>query len=609
MSFEMTIDDRTVTAMPGQTVMEAATAAGIHIPGLCHHQHLPSLGACRLCVVEIERQRGLQPACTFPAAEGLVVRTETPKIVAARKFAVEMLFSERTHYCMTCPVSGGAENTDCDLQMLAYRYGMTHWMFAPDASHAWKVDATRPYFIMDHGRCILCRRCVRACASMAANHTLGVHQRGARTLIGADDDLSFDQSSCVSCGSCLQVCPTGALTDRSSAFAGRESEMTRVKTICSGCAVGCGIEVLVRDNNLVRIDGDWDAPNAGLLCAEGRFMPTQPAPPRITRPLVRREGKLLEAGWDEALEVAADSLRGADRPAGLISPRMTTRLLAGFASLFNETLGSDRVALLYGQVPPMDLGTSATLADVGTSDCIVGLGVDPLKDQKVVGYLVKRAVDAGATLLLVNDQPTPLDRLAGDRVPLKHLSPMSASPFAQLHYSYHLGAGGLSRVKAAVASAHRPVILYAPGLSPTAYAGLRSMHAKAKFLPMVRGANAMGAHRLGLTARPVEAPVTYVLLGDDSPEVGAPSPATDFLIVQSAHRNAWTDAADVVLPARTWAEKPGLLMNLEGRRQRLTPLLKEPPGVRADLETLVLLSAKLGSPLSFDLIVEMCDAV
>ena len=144
-----------------------------------------------MCLVEIEKQRSLQPACTFPVTDGMVIQTESEKVQSARKFVLELLFSERIHYCMYCPMSGTDESTDCDLQRLAYRYGLTSWEFAPNYKKRWPVDASRPYFIMDHSRCILCRRCVRACDEIAANHTIGVqgtrrphhdHRRYGRAL-------------------------------------------------------------------------------------------------------------------------------------------------------------------------------------------------------------------------------------------------------------------------------------------------------------------------------------------------------------------------------------------------------------------------------------------
>jgi len=194
-------------AQAGQTVLQAARAAGIDIPTLCSHPALKPDSICRICVVEIERQRVLQPACTFPVAEGMVIATESDKVTAARKMVLQLLFAQRLHYCMYCAESGGSEDVECELQKLAYRYQLDSWTFAPNTLKRWPVDASRSHFVMDHNRCIMCRRCVRACDEIVANHTLSIRGRGARTMIIADDDVPFGESSCVSCGTCLQVCP------------------------------------------------------------------------------------------------------------------------------------------------------------------------------------------------------------------------------------------------------------------------------------------------------------------------------------------------------------------------------------------------------------------
>ena len=208
----VTIDGKKIEAPEGTTVLRAAEAAGIVIPTLCDHPELTPYGGCRLCLVEVEGARTPQPSCTLPVSNGMVAHTDTPAIREARKFVLALIFSERNHFCMYCQMSGG----DCELQNAAYREEMTHWPLQPNWQ-PYAVDASNKHFVLDHNRCILCRRCVRACGELVGNFTLGVLERGANSILVADLDVPLGQSTCVSCGNCVQVCPTGALIDRLSA--------------------------------------------------------------------------------------------------------------------------------------------------------------------------------------------------------------------------------------------------------------------------------------------------------------------------------------------------------------------------------------------------------
>jgi formate dehydrogenase major subunit len=613
----LTIDGQTVQAHEGQTILEAAQSVGIHIPALCHHTTLPPMGACRLCVVEIEKQRVPQPACTFPVADGLVVRTNTPAIQSARLINLNLLFSERSHYCMFCPSSGTAHSTDCELQKLGYDCGITAWPYPPNTAHKWEVDASHPHLLIDHSRCILCRRCVRACGYIAANHTLGVHQRGAKALIGADDGVPLGESSCMSCGVCAELCPTGALVDRSAVFAGHDSDLKWTRSVCTACAVGCGIRVGTRDDRVLKIGADWEAHNGGLLCAAGRFESVEtPAAKRILLPRVRQDDTLVEVSWEEAFARAADGFRqaagggggGGGGAAGLVSPRLPGESLAAFACLFQEVLHSDSLSLIYGDTPLLDLGTDGTLADVANADFIAIIGGDVLNNQKVLGYLVKRAYDRGANILVVDGRATALEPYARWNLHLHDIAASAESPFARLRHSYHLNISGLKQLRSAVAAAARPVILYAGGLSTSVYAALRELPAQVRFVPLVVGANTRGAAALGLTTRPVAGQALYTFLGDEMPGgAGGLVPRAipisvppRFLLVQAAYESPWTAIADVVLPARLWNEQSGHVVSLDGQSRAIHPLRAAPASVKSDRDVLLGLANQLGHTLNFD---------
>ena len=604
----ITINGQTMHAHAGQTVIQAARAAGIDIPTLCDHPHLHASGSCRVCLVEIEKQRALQPACTFPVAEGMVVHTENPRIVEARRFSLHMLFSERAHYCMICPRSGDVATSECELQRLAYRYGLDCFAYAPDWKKSWPLDASRKRFAMDHSRCILCRRCIRACDEMAANHTLGVHGRGARTMVCADDGVPMGKSSCVECGSCLQVCPTGALVDLRSSFVGRAGECRTIKATCVGCAVGCGIRASVRANTVLKIEGDWDEHNDGLLCARGRFDALDFPSERIRRPMIRSGGELHEVDWDEAIKHCALKLRDSATVGGFISPRFPSETMIAYSAFFNEVLHSDQVALLNGAVPPLDLGEQATLRDLHEATCVVVVDGDPLNQQRVLGYLAKRAVDRDATLIVMDDKDTDLDRYAAERLHLNAMPHGRPSPFAALRYTYHLSMEGLSRMHELVQEAQRPVVLYGSALSTMVYATLRSLPPHTRFMPLVVGANACGAARFGILPRQVDAEALFVMAGDELPD-GKVLPEAKFTVVQAAFASELTRRADVVLPGRLWTEKRGTIVSLDGNERAVTELTEAPSGIGPDWLPLATMAAVLGRPGLFAAMAEVQNSL
>lgn len=342
----LTVNGIEVQGKKGDTVLQVCQRNDIYIPTLCHMEGLFDQGTCRMCIVEIEGERGLNAACTTPARDGMVVRTDTERLNQLRRSTLELLFSERNHFCMFCELSG-----DCELQSLAYRLGIDHFHY-PFLYPPLSLDSSHPYFLLDHSRCVLCRLCIRACADLVGNRTLGVKGRGFSTMVSVDLDQALFQSTCISCGTCVQVCPTGALFDRMKTYQGKAKECRRVKTVCGSCALGCGVELFVRSNHIVQIWGDFASEvNRGVLCVRGRYQPLYERRERIRVPLVRKNGYLEEAGWEEALEVVATALRRARGEEGgalgaLVSQRSTNETLYLFRRLFQEVLHGGHVGIL-----------------------------------------------------------------------------------------------------------------------------------------------------------------------------------------------------------------------------------------------------------------------
>lgn len=565
----ITIDGREVKAQSGQTVIEAAKAVGIDIPVLCHHPAVAPIGACRMCLVEIERQRALQPACTFPVSDGLVIHTESPKVVEARKFVLNLLFSERNHFCMFCQMSG-----NCELQDLAYRYHMDHWLY-PRAYPHLEVDSTRKYFVMDHNRCILCRRCIRACGDLVGNHTLGLQHRGVHTMLVADMDVPFGESSCVSCGTCLQVCPTGALMDRTSAYGGVKEEVERVKTACQFCSVGCSADMVVRDNHVIRIEGDWDAElNKGLLCVKGRFEPLYDGRTRVTSPLVRKDGELVEATWEQALQAVADGLKPLNGNLGaIISSRVTNEAAALFAKIF----GTGGKTGCMTPLPASLKETEGDLSVLDDADLFVVVGADLGKDHQVAGFAIKRGItNKGARLALIDAGENEFAQLA-----LANLRPSEVGTAVEIA----LGASA-------------PVVLYGADAGDE-LAVLRSKLAgKAQFVGLVPGVNTRGLQAAGLTgsADLSGAKGIYMCLSDDvaDEELIAAAKGADFLVAQTSHLTPIVADADVVLPAAIWSERSGTITNTAGRTQNVVAVLSPLGQAKSDAEILQAVAAKMG---------------
>jgi predicted molibdopterin-dependent oxidoreductase YjgC len=339
------IDDRYIETVEGNTVLNVAKQHGIYIPTLCYHPRTRQAGKCRMCIVEVERMPGLQISCSLPVRDGMVVHTKTERIIETRKMIIELLLANGKHNCITCEANGA-----CDLQEVAYNLGIEQSSF-PVHGREMPVDASCPMIIRDMNKCIQCYRCVHGCNRIVVNEVLDMGYRGSRMTVVCDTDKPMGESSCVVCGECVQLCPTGALTEKKAVGRGRAWDLKKTRTTCPYCGVGCQIDLHVRNNEIIKVTGAENVePNFGTLCVKGRFgYDFVHSPHRLRTPLIRRNGRFEEASWDEALEYTAQRFldikekHGPDSIVGIGCARSTNESNYVMMKFMRAVIGTNNV--------------------------------------------------------------------------------------------------------------------------------------------------------------------------------------------------------------------------------------------------------------------------
>ncbi len=419
----LTIDGHQVTVPAGTSIMRAAMLSGITIPKLCATDSLEAFGSCRVCLVQIEGRRGFPASCTTPVEEGLVVTTENQRLNDLRRNVMELYISEHPLDCLTCPANG-----NCELQDTAGQVGLREVRYGHDGvnQRRQEIDYSNPYFTFDPNLCIVCSRCVRACEETQGTFALTVENRGIESGISTGTNSNFLESDCVSCGACVNSCPTGALIENTVIAQGQPTHA--VITTCAYCGVGCGLKAELKGEKIIRMTPWKDGKaNEGHACVKGRFAwGYMQHPDRITTPMIRSSinEAWKQVSWEEAINYAASEIKriqkkyGIDSVGGITSSRCTNEETYLVQKLVRAAFGNNNVDTCArvchsptGFGLKQTLGESAgtqTFESIADSDVIVVMGANPSDAHPVFASRMKRRIREGAKLIVIDPRATNL---------------------------------------------------------------------------------------------------------------------------------------------------------------------------------------------------------
>jgi NADH dehydrogenase/NADH:ubiquinone oxidoreductase subunit G len=583
------IDGKEAEAPAGMNLIDAAELSGVHIPNLCYLKGMKGIGACRLCLVEVEGLKAPVIACNTKVKEGMVINTKTDKVQEIRKFVIDLILSMHPLDCMTCTKAGV-----CNLQKYAYDFELKESTFTRKKS-GYPVDEANPFIKRDPAYCVLCGRCVRACKEQGTN-VLDFMGRGIEAKVVTADDRPLQESDCTFCGSCVDACPVNALLEADRWRKGREWEYEKTDSVCLLCGNGCDIRVSTKDGTVQKINSGAAAGSAEkYICAYGRFgFDCIEAESRLTSPMKRVDGELKETSWHDAFNIVAGKLKEAGKDAGFIS-------VAGIMNedgLAMKRLAKDVVKTKNFDTTMSLYADSASLkksqkADIDKADLIILAGLNPSQWERVLPALdasVRRRVSRGSKLIVINSDDTKMGEAATINLKGEETSVIKAIVKGLAAKGLKLDKKLESSVKdaevteevekaaALIAEAKEPVIVSAPALFDAA-ADIALMKGKvvaAGLESNSKGVALMGLATEGKTYREMTSGGMKALYVVGEVPLGK-RPDVDFLVVQNSHLTELAKDADVVLPSATFLESAGTIIDYMGRLKYL-PKVIEPQG-------------------------------
>jgi formate dehydrogenase alpha subunit len=659
----MEINHQSFTFPEGVTVHRAAELNGIDIPSLCSHKDLSPFGGCRLCMVEIEGMRGYPLSCNTIAQEGMKVLTDTATLRDLRKEILKLILSEHPSSCLVCDerveckeyqgtirkagVTTGCRfcpnDRQCELQDLVEKIGVTEIDFPIDY-HGYDPEHDDPFYDRDYNVCILCGRCVRMCQEVRGTSVLAFTYRGPKAKISPAFGRSHAEAGCEFCGACVDVCPTGALADKASKWEGKP-DGSLVST-CPFCPIGCQLELDHKNGRLTGVRANLDPEvNDGQLCVKGRFCLPEVTHhfERARRPMLRKGQYFREVSWEEALEKVAGELKGIapEDFVILVSPDLSNESLFAAQKFARECLGTNNIDSTARMKLGGGLGLWSKLfslpisiKDIARADVILAMGLDSRFNFSVVGTKVRKALDAGSRLVTIDPSdsnlagytdswlcPTPGKEGALLKVFAERLAGRKADASAAAADAA-VDADALERALEVISSGQEPTVIIGPRIfqyddGAALVDGLITLTEikKVNLIPLYFGTNARGAVEMGVFPEVGPGGVARkgkgfgwaeLLNGSKRPKViyvvgdvaFRERPDCDFLIVQDTYLPPFK--VDAFLPAASFAEAGGTLVNIEGRVQEVVRVENPPEGavfgfMRPDWKILTDVARALGS--------------